>query len=285
MASFSGGPIPFAGVPVAGPGGNGQGFVNVGMSQQLGSNLSQQSGINLAGGQNVLQTQLTPLISAGSSGQLSDTVQSTLGSLGGVGSLTSLLPVGAFLGGGGLMGGGGFGVGNILGGGGFGGGALLGGAGFGGGELLAGAGLGGGDLLAGAGAGVGSLLAGLGSGLGGLLGGMGGGGGANNKIWPGGGGNGPSDYGGFMHNLGQNGPDVVFSIIPANNGPQTAGLDSALSNPVVGTELPLKSYTTNVPNSAIPGYSAVSDFKYTASTFTGSGITPGAVAGFPAGGR
>jgi hypothetical protein len=100
---------------------------------------------------------------------------------------------------------------------------------------------------------------------------MGGGGGANNKIWPGGGGNGPSDYGGFMHNLGQNGPDVVFSIIPANNGPQTAGLDSALSNPVVGTSLPLKSYTTNVPNSAIPGFSAVSDFKYTASTFTGVG--------------
>jgi hypothetical protein len=114
---------------------------------------------------------------------------------------------------------------------------------------------------------------------------MGGGGGANNKIWPGGGGNGPSDYGGFMHNLGQNGPDVVFSIVPANNGPQTAGLDSALSNATVDTTLPLKSYTTNVPNSAIPGYSAVSDFKYTASSFTGSGITPGAVAGFPAGGR
>ena len=263
MASFSGGPIPFAGVPVAGPGGNGQGFVNVGMSQQLGSNLSQQSGINLSSGVNVLQSQLTPLISAGSSGQLSDTVQTTLGSLGGGGALTSLLPVGSFLGGGGLMGGGGFGIGNILG----------------------GAGFGGGDLLAGAGAGVGSLLAGLGGGLGGLLGGMGGGGGANNKIWPGGGGNGPSDYGGFMHNLGQNGPDVVFSIVPANNGPQTAGLDSALSNPVVPTTLPLKSFTTNVPNSAIPGFSAVSDFKYTASTFSGSGITPGAVVGFPLGGR
>ena len=275
MASFSGGPIPFAGVPVAGPGGNGQGFVNVGLSQALGSNLSQQSGINLSSGVNVLQSQLTPLISAGSSGQLSDTVQTTLGSLGGGGALTSLLPVGSFLGGGGLMGGGGFGIGNILG-----------GAGGGIGDILGGAGLGGGDLLAGAGAGVGSLLSGLGSGLGGLLGGMGGGGGgANNKMWPGGGGNGPSDYGGFMHNLGQNGPDVVFSIVPANNGPQTAGLDSALSNPVVPTTLPLTSFTTNVPNSAIPGFPAVSDFKYTASTFSGSGIVPGAVAGFPAGGR
>ena len=274
MANFAGGPIPFAGVPVAGPGGNGQGFVNVGLSQVLGNNLSQQSGINLAGGQNVLQSQLTPLLSAGNSNQLNDSVQNTLGSLGGGSALTSLLPAASFLGGGGLMGGGGFGVGNILGGG-----------GFGGGELLAGAGLGGGDLLAGAGAGVGSLLSGLGSGLGGLLGGLGGGGGANNKIWPGGGGNGPSDYGGFMHNLGQNGPDVVFSIVPANNGPQTAGLSSALSNPTVPTELPLKSYTTNVPNSAIPGFTTVSDFKYTASTFSGSGIVPGAVAGFPAGGR
>ena len=265
MANFAGGPIPFAGVPGAGPGGNGQGFVNVGLSQQLGSNLSQQSGINLAGGQNVLQSQLTPLISAGSSNQLNDSVLNTVGSLGGVGSLTSILPSAGFLGGGGLMGGGGFGVGNILGGGGF----------------------GGGELLAGAGAGVGSLLSGLGGGLGGLLGGggMGGGGGANNKIWPGGGGNGPSDYGGFMHNLGQNGPDVVFSIVPANNGPQTAGLSSALSSATVDTTLPLKSFTTNVPNSAIPGYSAVSDFKYTASTFSGSGITPGAAVGFPLGGR
>ena len=268
MANFAGGPIPFAGVPVVGPGGNGQGFVNVGLSQQLGSNLSQQSGINLAGGQNVLQSQLTPLISAGNSNQLNDVVQNTIGSLGGASPLTSLLPAASFLGGGGLMGGGGFGIGSILGGGGFGAGSLLGGAGFGGGELLAGAGLGGGELLAGAGAGVGSLLAGLGSGLGGLLGGLGGGGGGN-KIWPGGGGNGPSDYGGFMHNLGPNGSDVVFSIVPANNGPQTAGLNSALSNPVVPTELPLKSYTTNVPNSAVPGYSALSQFKYTASTFTG----------------
>ena len=264
MAGFSGGPIPFAGVPVAGPGGNGQGFVNVGLPQQLGSNLTQQSGINLSSGVNVLQSQLTPLISAGSSNQLNDTVLNTVGSLGGASSLTSLLPVGAFLGGGGFMGGGGFGVGNILG----------------------GAGGGVGDLLAGGGAGVGSLLSGLGSGLGGLLGGGGGGaGGGQNKIWPGGGGNGPADYGGFMHNLGPNGSDVVFSIVPANNGPQTAGLESALSNPTVPTELPLKSYTTNVPNSAIPGFSAVSDFKYEASTFSGSGIVSGAVAGFPAGGR
>jgi hypothetical protein len=223
------------------------GFVNVGLSQALGNNLSQQSGINLAGGQNVLQSQLTPLISAAFSGQLNDAVQSTIDS---VGPLTSVLPAAAFLGGGGLMGGGGFGIGNVLGGG-----------GFGGGELLAGAG---------AGAGVGSLLSGLGSGVGGLLGGLGGGGGGtNNKIWPGGGGNGPSDYGGFMHNLGQNGPDVVFSIVPANNGPQTAGLNTALSNPIVATTLPTNVFTNTVPSVAAPDYKAVAALKFDASTYGG----------------
>ena len=247
MASFAGGPIPFAGVPVGGAGGNGQGFVNVGLSQALGSNLSQQSGVNLAGGQNVLQTQLIPLISAGASNQLNDAVQSTLGS---VGSLTSILPGASFLGGGGLMGGGGFGIGSILG--------------------------GGGELLAGAGAGVGSLLAGFGSGVGSILGGLGGGGGApDTKVWPGGGGNGPSDYGGFMHNLGQNGPDVVFSIVPANSGPQTAGLNSALSNPVVPTKLPTNVFTNTVPNNAIPSYSTVSQFKYSAATYSGLGSITG----------
>ena len=243
MASFAGGPIPMTGVSVDGAGGNGLGFVNVGLSQALGNNLSQQSGINLAGGQNVLQSQLTPLISAASSGQLNDAVLSTVQS---IGPLTSILPSASFLGGGGLMGGGGFGIGNILGGGGF----------------------GAGELLAGAGAGVGSLLSGLGSGVGSLLGGLGGAV-ANNKIWPGGGGNGPSDYGGFMHNLGQNGPDVVFSIVPANNGPQTAGLNTALSNPIVGTTLPTNVFTNTVPSVAAPDYKAVSALKFDASTYGG----------------
>ena len=232
------------GVSVDGAGGNGMGFINVGLSQALGNNLSQQSGVNLAGGQNVLQSQLTPLISAASSGQLNDAVQSTIQS---IGPLTSILPAASFLGGGGLMGGGGFGIGNIFGGGGF----------------------GAGELLAGAGAGVGSLLSGLGSGVGALLGGLGGSGGANNKIWPGGGGNGPSDYGGFMHNLGQNGPDVVFSIVPANNGPQTAGLDTALSNPIVATTLPTNTFTGIPPNIAAPDYKVVSALKFDASTYGG----------------
>jgi hypothetical protein len=222
--------------------------VNVGINQALGSNLSQQSGINLAGGQNVLKTQLTPLLSAKSSNQLTKTVQNTIGS---VGSLKSILPSSSFLGGGKQMGGGGFGIGNILGGGG----------------SRAGSGLGGG---------TGNFLSGLGGGggLGGLLGG-GGAGGGGNKVWPGGGGNGPSDYGGFMHNLGPNGSDVVFSIVPANNGPQTQGLQSAISSPTTATTLPTNNFTNQVPSTASPAFKDISDTKFDVMTknspqFTGA---------------
>lgn len=246
MANFAGGPIPLAGVSVGGPGSNGQGFVNVGMNQALGGNLSQQSGLNLASGQNVLQTQLTPLVSAGLSNQLSNTIQNTSGS---VGSLSSALPSPSFLGGGGQMGGGGFGVGNVLG--------------------------GGGGLLAGSGAGVGSLLSGFGTGVGGVLGGVVGGVGAFSRIWPGGGGNGPSNYGGFMHNLGPNGSDVVFSIVPANNGPQTQGLSSAISDPTTPTTLPNNNFTGQVPNTASPAFKDISETKFgvmtgSSSNFSGS---------------
>jgi hypothetical protein len=246
MADFAGGPIPMAGVPVEKAGGNGTGFVNVGVNQSLGSNLSKQSGINLAGGQNVLKSQLTPLISAKLSNQLSKTVEKTAGS---VGSLNKALPSSPFLGGGGQMGGGGFGIGNVLGGGGFGGGGGLGG-------------------------GIGGFLSGLGGG-GGLLGGMGGGGGGGNKVWPGGGGSGPSNYGGFMHNLGPNGSDVVFSIVPANNGPQTQGLQSAISNPTTATTLPTNNFTNQVPSTASPAFKGISDTKFgvmtgSSSSFSGS---------------
>jgi hypothetical protein len=222
-----------AGVPVERSGGNGQGFVNVGLSQALGENLSKQSGINLAGGQNVLKTQLTPLVSAGLSNQLSKSVEKTAGS---VGPLNKALPSSPFLGGGEQMGGGGFGGSNILGGG---------GSNFGSG-----------------GGGVSNFLSGLG--IGDMLGGGGGmgGGGALSKVWPGGGGNGPSNYGGFMHNLGPNGPDVVFSIIPANNGPQTQGLNSAVSNPTTPTTLPSNNFTNQVPSTASPTFKAVSDTKF-----------------------
>jgi hypothetical protein len=155
-----------AGVPVEKAGGNGAGFVNVGVNQSLGSNLSRQSGINLAGGQNVLKSQLTPLVSAKLSNQLSKTVEKTAGS---VGSLNKALPSSSFLGGGGQMGGGGFGIGNILGGG---GGSRGGGGGLGGGI---------GGFLSGLGGGGGSsdfANVGYSGGAGGPRGGGGGGGGA-----------------------------------------------------------------------------------------------------------
>jgi len=215
MATFAGGPIPVTTVPVNSPAPGVQaGNVNIGLSQTLGGSLSQQSGLSLTGGQNVYQSQLTPLVSAGLANQLSQTTQTTFSS---VGPLTSLLsPIPSFSTGSAFTG-----LSNL--------------------------------------AGVGA------SALGGLMGGLG-----SSKIWPGAGGEGPSNYGGFMHNLGQNGPDVVFSIVPANNGPQSGGLDTAISNPTTATTLPSNSFTGVPPNTAFPGYGEVSSFKYAAMTGQGA---------------
>jgi hypothetical protein len=215
MATFAGGPIPVTTVPVSSPAfGVQAGNVNVGLSQTLGGSLAQQSGLSLTGGQNVYQSQLTPLVSAGLSNQLSQTTQSTLSS---VGPLTSLLsPNPAFSTGSSFTG-----LSNL------------------------------------AGVGVGAL--------GGLVGGLG-----SSKIWPGAGAEGPSNYSGFMHNLGQNGPDVVFSIVPANNGPQAGGLDTAISNPTTATTLPSNNFTGVPPNTAVPSYSEASSFKYAAMTTQGA---------------
>jgi hypothetical protein len=118
-------------------------------------------------------------------------------------------------------------------------------------------------------------LSGFGTGVGGVLGGVVGGVGAFSRIWPGGGGNGPSNYGGFMHNLGPNGSDVVFSIVPANNGPQTQGLSSAISDPTTPTTLPNNNFTGQVPNTASPAFKDISETKFgvmtgSSSNFSGS---------------
>ena len=214
MASFLGGSLPLAAVTSTAQSSQGtqSGLVNVALSQVLGNNISQQSGLNLTNGQNVQQSQLTSLISPALSGQMTDLTQNTLGS---VGSLSSVLPV----------------VSQFS-------------TGFGGGS----------DGLLGA--------------AGGLLGGFGGGGGAASaignvasRIWAGGGGNGPSDYGGFMHNLGPNGSDVVFSIVPANSGPQSSGLKEAVSSPTVATTLPANVFTTAPPQKASPAFTELSKTK------------------------
>jgi hypothetical protein len=58
----------------------------------------------------------------------------------------------------------------------------------------------------------------------------------NYKMFPGGGGQGeaPADYGGSAYTL----TDVVFSIQPANQGPQAFGDFSAAFDPKFGTSLP-----------------------------------------------
>lgn len=58
----------------------------------------------------------------------------------------------------------------------------------------------------------------------------------NYKMFPGGGGDGeaPADYGGSSYTL----TDVVFSIQPANQGPQAFGDYSAAFDPKFGTSLP-----------------------------------------------
>ena len=59
--------------------------------------------------------------------------------------------------------------------------------------------------------------------------------GTNYKMFPGGGGEPNSDYGGVAYTL----DDIVFSIQPANQGPQTFGLNQALNLPTSVTTLPL----------------------------------------------
>lgn len=58
--------------------------------------------------------------------------------------------------------------------------------------------------------------------------------GPNFKSFPGGGGEPPADYGGSSYTL----TDVVFSLQPANQGPQLFGLNSAINFPKSITTLP-----------------------------------------------
>ncbi len=68
--------------------------------------------------------------------------------------------------------------------------------------------------------------------------------GSNYKSFPGGGSEPPADYGGSSYTLGQTGGDVVFSIQPANQGPQATGLDQASIFPKTITQLPFNELTS-----------------------------------------
>lgn len=64
--------------------------------------------------------------------------------------------------------------------------------------------------------------------------------GPNFKMFPGGGGEPNADYGGRAYTL----DDVVFSIQPANQGPQAFGLDQAINFPKSITTLPFNQLTS-----------------------------------------
>ena len=79
------------------------------------------------------------------------------------------------------------------------------------------------------------------------------GGGANIKMFPGGGGEPPADYGGRAYTLNE----VVFSIQPANQGPQSFGLSQATTFPKSITTLPFNDYVAMSPSVKNPNVAAV----------------------------
>lgn len=62
--------------------------------------------------------------------------------------------------------------------------------------------------------------------------------GPNYKSFPGAGNEPPADYGGNSYTIGPSGSDVVFSIQPANQGPQAFGVSQAVNFPKSFTTLP-----------------------------------------------
>lgn len=83
--------------------------------------------------------------------------------------------------------------------------------------------------------------------------GSGSGGSQASKFFPGAGAEPEAQYnGGGSYTLGSNGPDVVISIRPANDGPQTSDV-SSFFNPAVPTTLPLTSAINpgNLVNTAV----------------------------------
>lgn len=87
----------------------------------------------------------------------------------------------------------------------------------------------------------------------------------NYKSFPGAGGEPRADYGGSAYTL----TDVLFSIQPANQGPQQFGLDSALNFPTTSTTVPLDDWSNLPPLAGGSKYSA----EKMASVFDSSAVT------------
>lgn len=94
--------------------------------------------------------------------------------------------------------------------------------------------------------------------------------GTNFKMFPGGGGEPPANYEGSSYTLS----DVVFSIQPANQGPQAFGTSSALDFPTTKTTLPSTNFTTMPPVAGSPTINAIKQGAITANpNLTISGTT------------
>jgi hypothetical protein len=70
--------------------------------------------------------------------------------------------------------------------------------------------------------------------------------GVSTKMFPGAGQEPPADYsGGTAYTLGSNGSDVIFSLQPANKGPQNFGLSQAINTPPTSTTSPFDSFVSS----------------------------------------
>jgi hypothetical protein len=102
--------------------------------------------------------------------------------------------------------------------------------------------------------------------------------GYGNKTFPGAGSEPPADYsGGNAYTLGSNGGDVVFSIQPANQGPQAFGLAKNAYLPTAITSIPVKEFTkvpfnvNNYTGDLLRGQSMLNNVAKTQTTFTAAG--------------
>jgi len=168
----------------------GQSAINVALNPKLGSDITNQSGVSLFSGSDILASNITSLIPSDLSFGVNQDISQSLASAGEFGPLLSQF--GSFSGGGG-------------------------------------------------------------------------GGGANpgatqgdpwgQKAFPGAGDEPKADYaGGGPYTLGSNGSDVVFSLQPANKGPQSSGLDKSINDPASQTTVPKNQFTN--PDFSAPNATA-----------------------------
>jgi hypothetical protein len=102
-----------------------------------------------------------------------------------------------------------------------------------------------------------------------LVGGFGGGGQGFSKAFPGAGDEPAANYGDSVYTLGTNGPDVVFSIVLANNGAQENGLQSLTGQ---GGSIPISVNSNTVTNAAQLKNVAINNAKMTIMTEQGTAL-------------